>query len=180
MSKLPRPGASEHGEYYGRYIGLVPDGDILETLRDQLGDTLRLLQGVTEERETYRYGEGKWSIREVVGHLIDTERLFTFRALAIARSDGVDLPGMEQDEWAENSNAHQRRLDDMMQEWAALRRANIHMFAAMDEETGRRSGRASGFAFTVRCFPWLIAGHERWHRALLERDYGLTPPANDA
>jgi uncharacterized damage-inducible protein DinB len=180
MSNLPRPAASEHAEYYRLYIDLVPDGDILETLREQLGDTLRLLQNVRAERETYRYDEGKWSVREVVGHLIDTERLFAFRALAMARSVDVDLPGMEQDEWAENSHADRRRLEDMAKEWAALRRANIHMFAAMDEETGRRRGRASGFDFTVRSFPWIIAGHERWHRALLERDYGLTLPGSDA
>jgi hypothetical protein len=171
MSGLERPAPTEHAEYYGRYIDLVPDGDIVEALRDQLGETLALLQGVPEERETHRYAEGKWSIREVVGHLIDTERLFAFRALAMARSDGVDLPGMDQDEWARSSNAGERPLGDLAQEWAALRRANVHMFASMDAATGGRTGRASGYAFTVRSFPWIIAGHELWHRRLLERDY---------
>jgi hypothetical protein len=171
MSGLERPAPTEHAEYYGRYIDLVPDGDIVEALRDQLGETLALLQGVPEERETHRYAEGKWSIREVVGHLIDTERLFAFRALAMARSDGVDLPGMDQDEWARWSNAGERPLGDLAQEWAALRRANVHMFASMDSTTGERTGRASGYAFTVRSFPWIIAGHELWHRRLLERDY---------
>ena len=171
MSHLPRPDATEHADYYSRYIELVPDGDILETLRDQLGDTLSLLQSVPEERETYRYAEGKWSIREVVGHLLDTERLFAFRALAMARSDGVDQPGMDQDEWAANSSAAERPLGDLAQEWAALRRANVHMFAVMGEATGARRGRASGYDFTVRSFPWIIAGHELWHRRLLERDY---------
>lgn len=171
MTALVRPAAGEHAEYYARYVALVPDGDILETLRDQLGDTLRLLQSVPEERETYRYDEGKWSVRGVVGHLIDTERLFAFRALAIARSDGVDLPGMDQDEWATRSEADRRPLGDLGQEWAALRRANVHMFAVWDEDTGLRRGRASGYDFTVRSFPWIIAGHELWHRSLLERDY---------
>ena len=171
MSHLPRPDASEHAEYYTRYIDLVPDGDVVEALRDQLGDTLALLQSVREDQETYRYAEGKWTIREVVGHLLDTERLFAFRALAIARSDDVDLPGMDQDEWAEQSNAAARPLGDLTQEWAALRRANVYMFAAMDAATGARAGRASGFDFTVRSFPWIIAGHELWHRQRLERDY---------
>jgi hypothetical protein len=171
MSGLERPAPTEHAEYYGRYIDLVPDGDIVEALRDQLGETLALLQGVPEERETHRYAEGKWSIREVVGHLIDAERLFAFRALAMARSDGVDLPGMDQEEWARSSNAGERPLGDLAQEWAALRRANVHMFASMDSATGGRAGRASGYAFTVRSFPWIIAGHELWHRRLLERDY---------
>ena len=171
MSALPRPDASEHAEYYSLYVELVPDGDVLETLRDQLGATLALLQSVPEDQETYRYAEGKWTIREVVGHLLDTERLFAFRALAIARSDGVDLPGMDQDEWAEHSNAADRPLGDLAQEWAALRRANVHMFAAMDEATGVRAGRASGLDFSVRSFPWIIAGHELWHRQRLEHDY---------
>lgn len=171
MSHLARPERTEHAEYYGRYVDLVPDGDILETLREQLGDTLALLMGVPEEMETHRYAEGKWSLREVVGHLIDTERLFAYRALAMARSDDVDLPGMDQDVWAAASDADHRHLGEMGEEWAALRRANIHMFASMGEATGTRTGRASGFDFTVRSFPWIIAGHELWHRGLIERDY---------
>lgn len=171
MTALSRPDASEHAEYYGRYVALVPDGDILVTLRDQLGETLALLQRVPADRETYRYADGKWSLREVVGHVVDTERLFAFRALAMARADGVDLPGMDQDEWAARSNAGMRPLEDQAAEWAALRRANVHLFANMDAATGARSGRASGYTFTVRSFPWIIAGHELWHRGLIERDY---------
>jgi hypothetical protein len=152
-------------------VALVPEGNILETLRDQLGETLALLQRVPADRETYRYDEGKWSLREVVGHLVDTERLFAYRALAMARSDGVDLPGMDQDEWAAHSNADVRPLDDLGAEWAALRRANVHMFASMAAATGERSGVASGYTFTVRSFPWIIAGHELWHRGLIERHY---------
>jgi hypothetical protein len=152
-------------------VALVPEGDILETLRDQLGETLALLQRIPADRETYRYEEGKWSLREVVGHLVDTERLFAYRALAMARSDGVDLPGMDQDEWAAHSNADARPLDDLAAEWAALRRANVHMFASMAADIGERSGVASGYTFTVRSFPWIIAGHELWHRELIERHY---------
>lgn len=177
MSVLTRPDPSEYADYYARYVAGVPEGDILQILRDQLGETLALLQSVPPDRETYRYADDKWSIREVVGHVIDVERLFAFRALSIARSDGVDLPGMDQDEWAASSGAHQRSLDELGAEWAALRRANIHMFASMDEKTGARSGRASGYDFTVRSFPWIIAGHERWHRDCLERDYGLAEPS---
>ena len=171
MSHLPRPDGSEYADFYSRYVALVPDGDILQTLQHQLGDTLAALQGVGEDRETYRYAEGKWSLREVVGHLLDTERLFSFRALAMARSDGVDLPGMDQDEWAATSNAGDRTLDHLALEWAALRRANIHMFASLDSGAGARTGVASGYSFTVRSFPWIIAGHELWHRQAIARDY---------
>lgn len=171
MSALRRPEPSEHADYYARYVALVPDDDILLTLRDQLGETLALLQSVPEDRETYRYAEGKWSLREVVGHLVDTERTFAFRALAMARSDDVDLPGMEQDEWVARSNANERSLDELAAEWAALRRANVHMFASMDGPIAGRSGRASGYEFTVRSFPWIIAGHELWHRQIIEQRY---------
>jgi DinB superfamily len=168
---LRRPEAGEHAPYFGRYIGLVPDGDIVDTLMYQLGETLRLLQGVTPERETYRYAPDKWSIREVVGHLLDVERVFAFRALAIARADGVDLPSMEQDEWAARSNAHERTLDDLVGEWASVRRGTVHMFATLPAGAGGRCGKAGGNEVTLRSLPWMIAGHELWHRELLARDY---------
>lgn len=168
---LRRPEANEHAPYFARYIDLVPDGDIVDTLMYQLGETLRLLQGIPLERETYRYAPGKWSLREVVGHLIDVERVFAFRAIAIARSDGVDLPSMEQDDWAAHSNAHERALDDLASEWASLRRANVEMFASLGAEAGARRGKAGGNEVTVRSLPWMIAGHELWHRERLARDY---------
>lgn len=174
MSGLPRPGPDEHDAFYGRYIELVPDGDIVETLATQLGETLALLQGVPPERETFRYASDKWSIRQVVGHLIDVERGMAFRAMNMARADGVELPGMDPDEWAEHSNAEERPLDDLAAEWGALRRANVHFFATLAAEAGARRGRASGYEFSVRCFPWIIAGHERWHRRLLVKDYGVS------
>lgn len=170
MSAWARPDPSEHADYYGRYIEQVPDGDILVTLRDQLPGTLALLD-VPSERETYRYAEGKWSLREVVGHLIDTERVFAFRGLSMARADDVDLPSMDQDEWTARSNAHQRPMEDLTKEWASVRRSAVHLFASLDDDTALRTGRASGYEFTVRSFPWIIAGHELWHRGLIERHY---------
>jgi len=171
VSALRRPDPGEHAAYYARYVDLVPDGDILEILRDQLGETLALLQHVPRERENYRYAPGKWSLREVVGHVLDTERVMAYRALAMSRSEGVDLPGMDQEEWARHSNAATRSLDDLASEWAAVRRANVHMFATLPEEAAARRGRASGNDFTVRSFAWIVAGHEIWHRERLASDY---------
>ena len=171
MTDLGRPDPSEHADYYARYIALVPDGDITVTLRDQLGDTVELLRSIPEDRETYRYADGKWTLREVVGHMIDTERMFAFRALAMAREDGVDMPGMDLDAWSAGSNAADRTLADLIEEWIAVRRSNVHLFATMPEGAGARTGRASGYDFTVRSFPWIIAGHELWHRDLMRRDY---------
>lgn len=174
MSHLPRPEPGEHDVYYAKYVELVPDGDIVEILATQLGDTLALLQAVPLERESYRYAPDKWSIREVVGHLIDVERMFAFRAMNMARADDVNLPGMDPDVWTAHSNAGERTLDDLASEWGTLRRANVHMFATLAPGVGARTGVASGRKFTVRSFPWLIAGHELWHRALLARDYKVS------
>jgi hypothetical protein len=170
-SPLARPERSEHHEYYSRYIDLVPDGDVLLLLRSQLADTLALLEGLSPEQETHRYAEGKWSLREVVGHMIDVERLFELRALTMARQDGVDLPGMDQDEWARRNGAHARPIASLRDEWIAVRRSALHLFATFDEATGLRTGRASGRSFTVRSFPWILAGHEIWHRLVIRERY---------
>jgi hypothetical protein len=174
MSDLPRPKAGEHDDYFTRYVEMVPDGDITDILSTQLGETLALLQTVPPEREMYRYEPDKWSIREVVGHLIDVERTFAFRAMNMARADGVVLPGMDADVWNSHSNAGQRPLDDLASEWGALRRANVHLFVTLGPDAGERRGIASGLEFTVRSFPWITAGHELWHRECLKRDYALS------
>lgn len=168
---LPRPEAGEYNEYYARYIGMVPDGNVVEVLTHGFEDTLGLLRSAPPEKEEYRYAEGKWSLREVVGHLIDTERLFAFRALWFARGGEGALAGMDQEAWARSSNAGARPLADLLQEWAGLRDANVRMFASFDAATGLRRGVASGYEVTVRALAWMIAGHEAYHRMLIRRDY---------
>lgn len=171
MSHLRRPDSAEHAEYYQRYIDTVPDGDILETLMGQLEETLRPLEGVSTETELFRYAPGKWNLREVLGHIIDAERLFAYRALTMAREKNADLPGMDQDQWSDESNAGERPLSDLMAEWVAVRRATVHLFASLPEGAGARLGRASGYTFSVRSFAWIIAGHELWHRQLIAEHY---------
>jgi uncharacterized damage-inducible protein DinB len=168
---MTRPAPGEFHEYYERYVAQVADGDILETLSAQLDATQTLLASVPPGREEYRYAEGKWSVREVVGHLADVERLFAFRALWIARGAPDAQPSMEQDDWAATSNAGDRRLADLVAEWAAARRANVLMFAGFDEDIWGRRGVAGGHPLTVRAVPWIIAGHELHHRALMRREY---------
>jgi uncharacterized damage-inducible protein DinB len=168
-----RPAEDDFAEYYGGYIGLVPDGDIVETLARQFEETRSLLASVPPDGEEYRYAEGKWSIREVVGHLLDTERVFAFRALWFARGAPDAQPGMEQDDWAAAANAGARPLADLVDEWAALRRSNVLMFGGFAAPAWSRRGRASGMELTVRAAAWIVAGHERHHLRGLRRDYGL-------
>lgn len=171
MSRLPRPRPSEYAEYYRGYVDLVPDGDILEILAAQMGESRALLSGVPPERERHRYAPGKWSVREVVGHVWDTEWVFLYRALSMGRGDETSLPGMDQDVWAAGSGAHEHPLAELASGWAALRAAGIAMLGTLDAEAGARSGRASDNPFTVRSFAWIIAGHERHHMARLRADY---------
>jgi uncharacterized damage-inducible protein DinB len=166
-----RPEAADYNQYYRGYVDLVPDGDIVETLGSQWAQTRALLDSVPADREEYRYAPGKWSLREVVGHLIDVERLFAFRSLWIARAAEDAQPGMDQDAWAALSNAGGRPLADLTNEWAGLRNTNLDLFGSFDDEAWMRTGVASGFEVRMRALPWIVAGHELYHRALLKRDY---------
>ena len=173
MNGFGRPNRDEHEDRYRKYIDLVPDGDIFQTLIRQLGETLSLFQEIPPSKEMYRYQPDKWSIRGVAGHLIDIERVLAHQTLSIARSEDVVLPGIDHNEWGDNSNADQRSLEDLAAEWAVLRRSTVHMISTLSTDSGGRSGGAGGAGFTVRCFPWIIAGHELWHRGLLKRDYSV-------
>lgn len=166
-----RPQAADYNEYYRKYVDLVADGDIAVTLSDQWEETEALLSSVPTEKEQYRYAPGKWSVREVVGHLIDVERLFAFRSLWIARAAEGEQFGMEQDEWVTTSKADARSLADLTVEWGTLRTSNVQLFRSYDEDAWNRVGVASGFNVRVRALPWITAGHELHHRALLARDY---------
>ena len=172
MSGLPaRPDPSEHDAYYSTYIDLVPEGDVLEILGTQIEATLELLTSVSPEVEEHRYAPGKWSVREVVGHVIDAERIFAHRALTFARSDQGPLPGMDQDDYASASNAGDRPLAELAAELAAVRQSSLALFRSFPDDAWTRSGVASGFSFTVRCFPFIVAGHEIHHRNGLMNDY---------
>ena len=168
---MHRPADSEYAEFYATYTSLVPDGDVVETLGAAPEELEALLRGVRGEPETFAYARGKWSIREVVGHVVDTERLFGYRALHIARGDAAELPGMEQDDWASGSNASGRKLVDLLGEFRALRAANTLFFASLDESTLARTGIASGVSFTVRALATIMAGHEIHHRGVLRERY---------
>lgn len=168
---IQRPDPAEYDAFYSTYMDKVPDGDVLDLLVTGLTDTLELLGGVPPEMETYRYGEGKWSIREVVGHLTDAERVFAYRAFCIARGESAALPGMDQLVYAQGSNAAERSLTDLGVEFAAVRAATLELFRSLNDAAWSRSGVASGVSFTVRVFPFIIAGHEIHHRELLRARY---------
>ena len=168
---LSRPDPEEHTEYYGLYVGQVTEGDILELMSSEMAATQALLASMSTERETFRYQPEKWSIREVVGHMVDVERVFSQRALWFAREAADPLPGMEQDDWAAVSNAHDRPLTDLAAELAATRSSNRAMFAGFDAEIAMRRGIASDCPFTVRSIAYILVGHEIHHRRVLRERY---------
>lgn len=168
---LQRPAPDEYDDYYGLYVRQVPDGDILEILAEQVELTGELAGRVPAELESFRYQAGKWSVREVLGHMLDVERVFTERALWFARGSAAALPGMDQDRWAQASNAGDRPLADLFAEFALTRMSALAMFRGFDEESWGRRGTASGCEFTVRSIPFISAGHEIHHRRVLEERY---------
>jgi uncharacterized damage-inducible protein DinB len=170
-SLIARPGADEYAPYYGTYIGKVPDGDLRSMLSSQLAETLALIRSIPESRGGHRYAPDKWSIREVLGHLADSERIFSYRALRIARGDATPLPGFEQNDYVPAGGFDARTLRDLADELAAIRQATIHLFAHLDQAALERRGTASGKPVSVRALAYIIAGHELHHVGILKNRY---------
>ena len=169
-STLPRPASGDAAPYYFHYIDLVPEGDVMRVLAGGVDETRRALAGVGPERETHRYAPGKWSIREVVGHVIDAERVFGNRAFHIGRGDAAPLPSMEQDDYVATAGADRRPLADLLDELNLARRGHLRMFEGFDGNAWERVGTAANVPFRARSFPFILAGHEIHHRrVLLER-----------
>ena len=166
-----RPGADEHAPYYSRYVSRVPDGDIIATLRTQIAATLELLRGIPEGKSLTRYAPDKWSVRQVVGHMCDTERIFAYRALRIARNDPTALPGFEQDDYVSTARSDDRTLASLCDELEAVRRATLFVFEPLNDEELMRRGTASGNPVSVRALAYITAGHELHHVAILRERY---------
>lgn len=168
---IPRPSPDEYAASYGKYMVLVPDGDLCDLLDRQVTETLALLRQVPETRGTHRYAPGKWSLKEVLGHVCDTERIMSYRALRIARGDATPLPGFEQDDYVPAGRFDRRTLADLGDELSAIRQATVALFRHLDTEALARRGTASGNPFTPRALAYIIAGHERHHMAFVKEHY---------
>ena len=166
-----RPKSSEYAPYYERYVSKVPDGDIVGTLRSQLEETLALIRGIPDSRGDFRYAEGKWSIKELLGHVIDSERVFTYRALRFGRGDATPLPGFEQDDFVRGADFSKRSLSDLAEEFEHVRRATISLFASLEANAWDRRGKANDTEVSVRGIAFIVAGHERHHVEILKTRY---------
>ncbi|HEY0005445.1 MAG TPA: DinB family protein [Pyrinomonadaceae bacterium] len=168
---IGKPDKTEYLPYYEKYISLVPDGEILSVLGKQLDETLALVRSIPETRAGFRYAEGKWSISELIGHLIDTERIFAYRALRFARNDRTPLPGYEQDDYIANASFDDYPLGELAEEFESVRRSNIFLFRHLDAEAWMRKGLANGSEMSVRALAYVLAGHELHHREILRSRY---------
>jgi hypothetical protein len=166
-----KPDQSEFLPYYGKYIALVPEGDVISTLEAQMRDSKALLAGIPSAVSTYRYAPGKWSVNEMVGHVIDSERIFAVRALRFARADTSPLPGFEQDDYVRYSSYDAYPLAELASELESVRRSTIFLFRHLTEEAWMRRGVASNAEVSVRALAFIIAGHERHHWEILRTRY---------
>ncbi|MFN2566633.1 MAG: DinB family protein [Gemmatimonadaceae bacterium] len=168
---IARPQSTEYAPYYDRYISLVPDGDLVELLRNQIGETLALLRSIPEERASDRYAPGKWSVKEVVGHLADVERIMTYRMLRIARGDATPLPGFDENAYVPAANFEARTLASLAHELEAVRQATIAFVETLEPEAAARRGSANNLEISARALAYIIAGHERHHVGILRERY---------
>lgn len=168
-----RPGADEHAPFYASYVALVPDGDVTRTLAGQGEGFMRLLKDIGDGKAAFAYAAGKWTIKEVVLHVTDAERIFAYRVLRMARGDATPLASFDENAYAPMSGANDRPLDTLLGEFAAVRGATLVLLRGIPEEAWVRRGVASGKDVSVRALAWIAAGHAMHHERILRERYGL-------
>ncbi len=166
-----RPEAGEYAAYYEKYIARITGPDILTTLEEQRRQTLLLLSGLSESDGEIRYAPGKWSVKEVVGHVCDAERIFGYRALRVGRGDATPLPGFDENEYVRHAPFAKLGLAELIEEFTAVRRATLSLFRNFDQEAWTLRGVANNNPVSVRALAYIIGGHELHHRRMLEEKY---------
>jgi len=169
---MNRPNAEDCAPFYGKYIALVNDDPILETLEKLKTSTYDFFCSLTDEQANYAYAEGKWTIKEVVGHLTDAERTFAYRAFAFSRGQG-ELPGFDENIYVEKATSSDRTLKDLADEFRTVREANLYMLRALTEEQLNIVGVANGGNIKVNSILYIMAGHELHHLQILKERYGV-------
>ena len=168
-----RPEPDEIPSHYLGYINRVPEADPVMVCASQIEETATLLRSVSETDALYRYGRGKWSIKEIVGHLADTERIMSYRALRIARGDTTALPSFDENAYVPVARFDDRSLADLVGELRTVRAATLALLRTFDADAWRRRGTASGKPVSVRALGFMIPGHERHHVEILRTRYGV-------
>ena len=171
MMTQKRPDKGDYALYFEKYVALVPSGDFLEILEGQQRELVRLLSPLTDQQAEFRYAPGKWSIKETLGHVNDAERIFAYRLLRIARGDQTPLSSFEQDGYILTGNFSARTLSDLLQEFSTVRAASVSLVRSLDDAAWLRRGISSQKEVSALALAFIIAGHERHHRIILEERY---------
>lgn len=172
-SVVARPTSADFAPYYAKYIDLTPAGDLVAILQAQAREFETLLRAVPEARAGFAYADGKWTVREVVGHLTDTERVFAYRATAFSRADAQPLPSFDEAAWNPHGAYNDRPLSDVIAEWVTTRMATVSLLRAMPGEGLSRRGVASGMEITALACLTLLPGHVVHHLRVLQQSYGV-------
>lgn len=168
---ITQPQAGEYSDFNYEYIRRVPQGDVLDFMETQFAQGMQLLRALSEEQGMIRPAPGEWSIKQVIGHMSDTERIFAYRALRIARGDTTPLPGFDQDPYVPAGHFEERTLSDLLDEFVAIRHANLFLFRNLTTEDAMRMGTASNNPISVRSLVYMCAGHEHHHMESLRTVY---------
>ncbi len=166
-----RPDPSNYAPYDEAYVSKVPDRNVLEVLREQIGHMSEMFGSMTDEDASFRYAEGKWSLKQLVGHCTDTERVDVYRAMRIARSDDTPLAGYDENHYVAESNFHTRSLADLLSEFVLVRKATISFFGTLDTDNWSNTGLANDFTYSVRALAFIIAGHLEHHLRVIGERY---------
>ncbi|MBC9796363.1 DinB family protein [Sinomicrobium weinanense] len=162
---------TEYHSYYSNYVLILDETELMEALRNTEEELLTFIKELPEDRLSYRYAEGKWSIAEVIQHIVDTERIFTYRALRFARNDQTDLPGYEQNDYVPFSEADKRTKEELLVDFKATRLNTVSLFRTFSDEMLMRSGRADGNLMSVRAVGFIVSGHLMHHLKVLRERY---------
>jgi hypothetical protein len=166
-----RPDATEYAPFYAGYVATVPESEIVAVLRESGRDIVTALAAIPESQGGHRYAAGKWTVREVIGHLIDAERIFTYRALRLARADATPLPGFEENDYVRASGSDARTIADLVDELRCVRESTVGLFASLPDEAWGRRGVVNGREISVRALAFITAGHARHHLGVLRERY---------
>lgn len=168
---MTRPESSEFIPYYSTYIGLIPDGEIIQILNEQINDSISLLKDISDNQGLFRYAPKKWSIKEVLGHMADTERIMAYRLLCFARGEKESLPGFDENSYVLNASFDNQTIEDLVDNFLAVRKSTVHLLKSLNSNSWSQRGTANGGEVTVRAIAYIIAGHELHHRHIIKERY---------
>ncbi|HDR7719257.1 DinB family protein [Bacillus albus] len=166
-----RPKSSEYNPYYATYINLISDGNIIHILEQQIQDTNCLLKEISDSEGLFRYAPSKWSIKEVIGHIADTERITAYRLLSIARGETAELPGYNDDMYVLKADFNKQSMQDLLENLMIVRQSTVHLLKSLDKDAWLQRGNANKSAVTVRALAYIIAGHELHHLQIIKERY---------